>query len=227
MFKNIRFVLFVALALSGCSVYQPKAALPKSVFTTGYLADLESPTLQSSYDAIQDGPRKAARRNQIIYEYIWMVDMSYDSFEAKFFSGQAYATTAAEFSTIGLDAASAVTGSIALKSILAAAAGGVVGANASYQKNFFDQQSREAVAGVMRSARLTQLAVIETGMASCATVVPPCSNGNVYTLQQGLLDVLGYYHAGSVTSALEEISKASSSAASAAKQTIKLTREMR
>jgi hypothetical protein len=205
-------VLSVVLALSGCSVYQPKAPVPESVLTNNYLADLESPTLQSSYDAMPDGPLKAARRNAILYEYIWLVDASYDSYEAKFFSGQAYVATAVDFSTMGLNAASAVTGTAALKSVLSVIAGGITGSNASYQKNFFDQQTREVVVGVMRSARLTQLAVIETGMAS---------NSDAYTLQQGLLDVSEYYRAGTVIGALETISNSSSAASATARQAIK------
>jgi hypothetical protein len=91
---------------------------------------------------------------------------------------------------------------------------GVVGARASYQKNFFDQVTREAIVQVMRSARLAKLSEIETGMAS----------GSSYTLTQGLLDATDYYDCGTVTGALVAINQGSSQQSVTARQTMKSVR---
>jgi hypothetical protein len=214
------------LFLTGCAagIYQPKAPLPPATFTNNYLADLSSPTLLSSYDSLPDGPLKVARRNAILYEYIWLVDANYYTYEVGFFSGQAYVSTAADLAVMGTDAAAAITGTAATKSILAAVAGGVVGARSTYQKNFFDQITREAIVAQMRASRATTLAEIMQGMSACSAMIPCAANGITYTLEQGLLDVAAYYRDGTVISAVEAISSSTSQQAAAARQAMKSLR---
>lgn len=217
--------LAAILFCSGCqSVYRPKAAIPAATFSAPFLADLESPTLISAYDALPEGPAKVARRNQILYEYLWLVDNSYGNYENGFFSGQAFISTGADILNLALDTTGAVTGTAHLKSILAAASGAVTGLHASYQKNFFDQATRESIVQVMRAGRLTVRAEIEAGMANCNTAVVCAVSAPGYTLEQGLIDVAAYYDAGTVIGALLSISQSSAASASTARQTIRAMR---
>jgi hypothetical protein len=213
--KKLIAVLLLVLLTTSCSqsVYRAKAAIPVAQFSAPLVADLESPTLIRDYDAMPEGAAKIARRNQILWEYTWLVDNSYGAYEAGFFSGQAFVSTAGDFLNLALDTTGAVTGTAHLKSILAAASGAVTGARASYQKNFFDQATRESIVQVMRANRLTELVEIQTGMASPN-----------YTLEQGLMDVASYYDAGSVIGALVSISNSSAANATAAREAMRQLR---
>lgn len=223
--KRLIAVLLTALLTASCqSVYRPKAAIPTATFSAPFLADLESPTLISTYDAMPEGPAKVARRNQILYEYLWLVDDAYGNYENSFFSGQAFVGTGADVLNLALDTTAAVTGTAHLKSILAAASGAVTGIHASYEKNFFDQATRESIVQVMRAGRLTVLAEIQAGMANCSTAVVCAVGASGYTLEQGLLDVGAYYDAGTVIGALLSISQSSAATASTARQAMRQIR---
>lgn len=200
-------IIALVLCCSCQSIYRPKGAIPTSLLSTPYTADLSQPTLFTSYEALQFGKEKIARRNQVLYELIWLTDQQYNSYEASFFSGQSYVGTAADAAVIGMSAAGSVVGAAQIKSILAAASGSVVGLNSSYQKNFFDQATRESIVQVMRSSRMTLLARIETGMTQ---------SSGAYTLEDGLLDVGKYYDAGTITGALISISNSSAATTLAA-----------
>jgi hypothetical protein len=205
-------LLLSLVFMGGCSsmVYAPKPPVPRSTFSVPYLSDLSSPMLISVYNAMPEGSTKVARRNQIIFELVWLTDRSYDRYEAGFYSGQAYLNTATDLLELSLDAAASVTGTAATKSILSIIAGGVVGSKTSYEKNFYDQQTREVIVAKMEASRAEQLAVIETGMAISS-----------YTLEQGLLDAEAYYRAGTVIGALEAINNSTSQQANAAHQAMK------
>ena len=218
-------VVVLAFLLSGCgSVYHPRAAIPDKIFSAPFVSDLESPTLFSDFNALPEGAAKVARRNTILFELIHLTDVRYNTYEARFFSGQAYLSTATDFATMGLDAAGAVTGTAALKSILAVVSGGITGAHASYEKNFFNQATREAIVMQMRASRLSQLLVIEEGMNTCATSVACPASNTFYSLQQGFIDVGDYYQQGTVISALEAINNSSSLQSLQARQALKAMR---
>lgn len=217
--KRSMAILTIVLLTSSCSsVYRPKAAVPESIFSAPFLADLESPTLLKDYDALPEGPAKAARRNEILWEMIHLTDYAYENYETSFFTGQAFLSTAGDVLNIALDTTAAVTGTAHLKSVLAAISSGVTGSRASYQKNFFDQSTREAIVQVMRAARLTRLSEIESGMQNCATSLLCPTPGAPYTLEQGLLDVTAYYDAGTIIGALITISESSTQQSIAARQ---------
>jgi hypothetical protein len=221
------FAVTLSLILSGCgaSIYRPKPAVPTAVFSVPYLADLSSPNLFKDYDALPEGPLKVARRNAILWEYIWLTDQTYGNYETSFFAGQAFIATGADFLNIALSATAAVTGTAHLKSILAVASGSVTGMRASYEKNFYDLATREAIVQVMRSARLEQLATIEAGMATCSTSTPCGTNMASYSLEQGLLDVGDYFDRGTILGALMTIAHSSSQQAGAARLAMKTIRK--
>ncbi len=210
--KAIRIVLCVSLLMmTSCSslVYSPKPPL-LSTFSTPYVADLSSPTMIKDFNLLPDGPAKISRRNEIVWEIVYLTDASYRTYESGFFSGQAYVGTAGDIAVLSLDAVAAVTGTAHLKAVLAAISGGVTGARASYQKNFYDQASRDSIVQTMRANRLAQLAVIEQGMRS----------GSGYTIEQALLDATDYYDAGTVIGALITINTSASQVSTQARRSL-------
>jgi hypothetical protein len=93
-----------------------------------------------------------------------------------------------------------VTGTAHLKSVLSAIATGVTGIKTSYEKNFFDQQTRSAIVQKMRALRAEQLALLEDENHMKAGL-------SEYDLQGGINDVNRYYDAGTVIAALQSIAE--------------------
>jgi hypothetical protein len=205
----------------GCGL-RPKAIAPSAVFTNNFIADLSDPNLFTAYHALPDGPAKVDRRNQILTEELWLVDLAYGNFETGFYSNQAFIGMAGDIISIGTSTAGAVSGTAYMKSILAAVTGAAIGLQASYAKRVLDLATREMIVARMRADRLAALATIQEGMQNCATTT--CPTGLAYTLEQGLMDVTAYYNSGTVIGALQSIAESTSQQSQAAKATLKALR---
>jgi len=231
MFTNRRLCNYIVLVtacclLSSCAKYKPGRYIPPGVFKNQYLADVTSPTLLQTYNAMPaptpnpdtlaaaaQRQAKVDRRNQVLTELIALIDQNYSTFEDRYYGSDASVNFAGDVVNLGLTGVSSVTGTAHLKSVLSAIATGTTGIKTSYQKNFFDQQTRSAVVQKMRANRVTQLALIQDQNHMKAPVVCPpdgCPNvGGVpvapYSLETGLSDVEQYYQAGTIIGALQAI----------------------
>jgi hypothetical protein len=169
------------------------------------LADVSQPNLLAVYNALPDGndaqvKTKVARRNQILQELITIVDQNYEAFEARYYGSDASVNFAGDVVNLGLTGVSSVTGTAHLKSVLSAIATGTTGIKTSYQKNYFDQQTRAAVVQQMRALRASALTTLqdENHMKAGLTA---------YSLEQGLSDIDDYYNAGTIIGALQAIAQ--------------------
>jgi hypothetical protein len=146
-------------------MYTPKPYIPANTFKSQYMTDVTSPMLSQTYNAMPhdtDVQRQAkvARRNQILQELIALIDHNYSVFESKYYGSDASVNFGGDVVNLGLTGVSSVTGTAHLKSVLSAIVTGSTGIKTSYEKNFFDQQTRAAVVQKMRAGRATQLALI-------------------------------------------------------------------
>jgi len=211
-------LLTVCLLESNCTIYKPKPYIPPKTFRNQYLSDVASPMLLANYNALPESTNaqrqaKAARRNQILQELIALIDQNYSDFEAKYYGSDATVNFGGDLVNLGLTGVSSVTGTAHLKSVLSAIATGTTGIKTSYEKNFFDQQTRSAVVQKMRAGRATQLALIQDQNHMKAPVVCPAAGcpaaGGAavtpYSLETGLSDIDAYYQAGTVIGALQAI----------------------
>jgi len=184
---NCIVIVITCCLLSSCAKYKPKSYIPPGTFRQQYLADVTSPTLLQTYNAMPaptpspDTPAAAAqrqakvdRRNQILTELIALIDQNYSAFEDKYYGSDASVNFAGDVANLGLTGVSSVTGTAHLKSVLSAIATGTTGIKTSYLKNFFDQQTRSAVVQKMRAGRASQLALIQDQDHMKAPVVCPC-----------------------------------------------------
>jgi hypothetical protein len=197
-------VAFTAsLILSGCARYKPKNYIPPNTFKSQYLKDVMASDLLKNYDDIQDQAKKVTQRNKILIELIALIDQNYSNFEDRYYGLDAKVYFGGDVVNLGLTGVSSVTGTAHLKSVLSAIATGTTGIKTSYEKNFFDQQTRSAIVQKMRAGRATQLAVLQDKDHMKAAAV--CSNAGCspYTLEAGLSDVEQYYEAGTIIGALQ------------------------
>ena len=197
--------VFTLIGVEGCSVYKPKATIPNS-YAQQMLDDVSSKNLLKTYNAMPEAAedeksKKIARRNQILSELIWLVDRNYSNFEDHFYTSQATFSTGGDFVSLALTATTSVTGSAHLKSVLSAVATGTTGMKTSIEKNFFDTQTRSAIVTKMRSARATELAIIQNDKHMKGGLTD-------YSLETGLSDVQTYYDVGTLVGALQSIAEA-------------------
>lgn len=204
--------------VSSCTMYRPKPYIPPSTYKNQYLADVTSPMLLQTYNAMPqrsdaEKQAKVARRNQILQELIFLIDQNYSVFESKYYGSDASVNFAGDVVNLGLTGVSSVTGTAHLKSVLSAIATGTTGIKTSYEKNFYDQQTRSAVVQKMRAGRATQLALIQDQNHMKAPVVCPAAGCPAiagvavtpYSLETGMSDIDTYFEAGTVIGALQAI----------------------
>ena len=199
----------VAMLSMSCAtrvkLYQPKPPISPGKYRAVVIKELSDPKLVDNYENLpqatpEDQAKKVARRNRILREYVWLIDQNYDQFEAHYYGAQAGVNWAGDVVNIGLTGVSSVTGTAHLKSVLSAIATGITGIKTSYEKNFFDQQTRSAIVQKMRALRAEQLALLEDEHHMKAGVWE-------YGLQSGINDVNRYYDAGTVIGALQSIAE--------------------
>jgi hypothetical protein len=95
-----------------------------------------------------------------------------------------------------MSGAGSVVADAGVKSILAVASGGVVGATSSVDKQILNQQNMLAIIAVMDAQRTTQIGIIVQQEKTPVTTYP---------IESALVDLRNYYVQGTVLSALQGI----------------------
>lgn len=173
-----------------------------------------SSTWQHQYDTATGESKKQAR-NDILNDLMWLADDYYGQLTSQLRNNNAWRQTLFDAAKLGLGAAGSVVGGAELKAILAATGTAVQGLNTSIDKNFYAQQSVEAIVAAMDSQRAEDKKLVIAGMAQFADQTP------TYPLTQGLLDVQKYALDTTLTHALIALSQ--KAAAAAVKSTAELT----
>jgi hypothetical protein len=153
-----------------------------------------------------------ALRNQMAYRVMADVEDGYGHFEMSLSSSRALQSTLADATTLGLTAATSVVGAVDVKDILAVTTTAFHGTWTSYDKNFFQQKTTEAIISQMRASRKTKQAQLITNLDT--------RDVTSYPWDAAWLDLVDFYYAGTVPSALVEIS--SNAGLQAEQATIKL-----
>lgn len=154
-----------------------------------------------------------AQRNQIAFRVMAQVDAAYGSFELELASTRAGAQTAGDAAQLGLTAAATVIGGSDIKAILAATSTAFQGARISFDKNFFEQKTTEALISQMRASRKT----LKTQLLSSLSTRDVAS----YPIEASWTDLVAYYYAGTIPSALVDIASKAGADAAKADQSLK------
>ncbi|MGD0743783.1 MAG: hypothetical protein ABSA45_01375 [Verrucomicrobiota bacterium] len=201
MKSHFRFILLVmaacllSLCFTGCSTTRAsKPALINAARLPSF--NYTSPRASNYYLTVYDNaapPEKVKTRNAILNDLMAMIDFNYHEFEDTLHSEKVLKNATADVVTMGLTAASTAVVGAETKTILSAIATGVVGVNASLDKNVFQNNTVEALELEMRSLRAQKERELIVGMADTDAHYP---------LQSGIRDVIAYYYAGSLTDAM-------------------------
>jgi hypothetical protein len=172
-------------------------------------------------DDVKKGDLAAAQtlRNEIAYRVMTGIESGYGRFEMRLTTLRAGAQTGSDALQLGLTAATTVVGASDIKDILSATSTAFHGTWTSLDKNYFQDKTTEAIISQMRATRKTKQAQIITSLAT--------RNVTSYPLDAAWIDLVDFYYAGTVPSALVEIaSDAGSKADTATKDLNKAMAEL-
>lgn len=155
------------------------------------------------------------QRNQIVFRIIAQIDAAYGAFELNLSTRRAGLQTGGDAVQLGLSAAATLVGASDIKDILSATSTAFQGARLSVDKNFFEQKTTESLVSQMRASRKNLQAQILLSLSS--------RDVNSYPLESAWGDVVNYYYAGTIPSALVDIAGKAGNDAIKADQTLKDT----
>jgi len=135
-------------------------------------------------------------RNQILNDFIFLIDMNYHFVERGLYGRKAGYDFATDFTATTLSSLSALSGLSNIKTTLSAIASGVTSTHASFSKNVLQDLQMTAVIYKMRAMRSERLLRLIAGMEKGVTEYP---------IEQGIVDLGEYYNAGTFTSAVTEL----------------------
>jgi hypothetical protein len=157
-------------------------------------------------------------RNQIAYRVMADIESSYSKFEMSLTTQRAGFESGADTVQLGMSAAASLVGAADVKDILTASLTGFQGARLSLDKNFFREKTTESIISQMRASRKAKQAELIKSLAT-----RPVTD---YPWDAVWIDLVDFYYAGTVPSALVEIASTSGKKAEEATQNLSDTVEL-
>jgi hypothetical protein len=177
---------------------------------SGYSKSQFDSDVKAYRDAVKNGDLSTAQlqRNQIAYHVMADIESSYGKFEMNLTANRATQETLSNVTVLGLTAATGLVGASDVKDILAATSSAFQGSWQSYDKNFFREKTTESIVSQMRASRKTKQAQLITNLAA--------RNVADYPWDAVWIDLIDFYYAGTVPSALVGIASDTGAKAEAA-----------
>lgn len=217
-FKSPVYLCAGAFCLMACgcrSTMGPKmpAALSAPAVTGYKAADFNADV--SSYRAkiaASDNAGALALRNQIAYRVMGDIEVNYARFEMSLTTQRAGFESGSDAIQLGLSAAATLTGATDVKDMLTASLTAFQGTRTSLDKNFFQEKTTESIISQMRASRKTKQAQLITNLATRDVAS--------YPWDAAWIDLVDFYYAGTVPSALVEIASSAGAKAETATATL-------
>lgn len=214
-------LVVTATFLSSCSVftgYPPNYQNTSSVITADseYLSANVIKNEYSDADADRGNLNKKNYRDVVVYVRLEVIDINYYTFESKLSTAFNSVNLGSDLAALALNGLGATIGSSATKAALAAASAGVIGAKGAVDTDLFYQKTLPALVAQMRADRQTALLTIRKGLAQTVTAYP---------LDAALIDVNNYYIAGTLPSAVAQVTANAGAQLEQANKAISVTRD--
>ena len=204
--------ILVVVSQAGCrkqfsfSAPPPPSILKSTKYTTDtYNADL---TVYNN-NVTANAALARQTRDKIAYGFMGEIDDAYGQYTKVLYAGKGAFAVIGDTEVLGLTAAATIATHTPTKTILSALATGLTGVNLSFDKNFFAQQSFQAIAIAMQTRRDKARAAIAASLAN--------DDGVQYPLTAARRDLISYYYAGTLPGGLQELQEEAGAAAAAPK----------
>lgn len=196
-FRVFSFALALG-GLSGCAgrIEGPKppaviAPQPASYSPGAYVKDLQAYATATGADQI-------TLRNKMIYSIIAEIDYAFYNYETELFLKEGNFRVGADFVQLGLAAASTVSPAARTKTVLSALLSGVTGVNLSIDKNYFKQQTVQAITSSMEANRDR----VKTGILQQLKL-----DNTAYPFPAARADLIHYFFAGTLNAGLQQLTQ--------------------
>lgn len=163
----------------------------------------------------KDLPGALALRNQMAYRVMVDIEADYSKFEMNLTTERAGFETGADTVQLGMSAAASLVGATDIKNILTASLTGFQGARLSVDKNFFREKTTESIISQMRASRKNKQAELIRNLND------PKRDVTSYPWDAVWIDLVDFYYAGTVPSALVEIASGTGQKAEKATEDLK------
>ena len=137
------------------------------------------------------------KRNSILSSLILLIDIHHNQYERNLYQTRAAITSSMDIAVLGLTSAATIAGGEGTKAILAAIATGLNGSRLALEKNFIFEHTTPILLKEMRMNRNFKLNDIKKHMIDDSV--------EVYTLEQGLVDIYQYFNAGTIIDAMRSL----------------------
>jgi hypothetical protein len=174
----------------------PVIAVPSPDKTGNYTLANYADDLKSY--AAATGDAATALRNKMVYSVLAEIDYVFYDYETKLFLNEGRFNVAADFLQLGMAAGGTLTNGARGKTILSALLTGVTGVNLSVDKNFFRQQTVQAIASSMEANR-DRIKTVILQQLSKDTIA--------YPYQAARADLIHYFFAGTLPSGLQQLNQ--------------------
>ena len=193
---TLRLLLFSSLALlvAGCANKFASAPLADGLLTESLGKAYSEQSLDEIY---KRGGIGKAQRNIEINKLLTLSDNNYQEFRNNFYSNNSWTQVGFDWLSLGLSTAGALTTGGAAP-ILSGVSAAVQGAQGKFNSRFFLEKTTEALVNSMDTLRANKKELIVKKMANLSI--------QEYSTEEGVRDVLDYHAAGSLISALSQIS---------------------
>jgi hypothetical protein len=202
-------VMAPVLLLSGCAGKFVKPVTPSVVVIPPpsgkdggnytlekYKTDLAAYSSASESASATDVAKAIRLRNKMAYSLMAEIDYVFGDYETKLFLNEGSFHVASDFVQLGLAAGSTVAIGARGKTILSALLSGVTGTSLSVDKNFFRQQTVEAITSSMEANRDRIKTIILQQLKQDTTTYP---------FEAARSDLIKYFFAGTLSGGLLEL----------------------
>jgi len=209
---GLHMILTAAAVLNGCAAF---SGYPTNYQQEADVLSADKPFLTADVRTKANDPSNAVRggltpqqyRDTVVYRRIEVIDNYYYDFESKLTGTYNGIEVCADLTALVLNGFGAVTGTAAAKASLAAASAGVIGSKSVISTDIFYQKTLPGLVAQMKASRQQALLKIETGLVN---------DVSKYSLDAALLDVSAYYIAGTLPSAVSQVTAQAGAAQTAA-----------
>ena len=196
---------------SGGTIDTTKSISVTQVYNTkNYSDDLNDYTaaVKASLTDPSQLPKAKQARNNIIWGQMGAIERVYTVYHTRLFSDKNQLAIGSDSLTLGLTAASSIAGNAATKTVLSSLGTAFTGLGLSIDKNYFGQQSFQILGLAMQTRRDKVRAAIASNLEYCDVAT--------YPLLQAQRDLIQYFSAGTLDSALQELQEEAGTATAAA-----------
>jgi len=135
-------------------------------------------------------------RNRIIFRVRGEIQANYNEFKLRFFENRAKFDTASDWAELALSGAATIVAGERSKTILAAVLTAAKGGRLSVEKNWFREKTTETLISAMQAERDKRWTII---------VLKLGADANSYSLDEAWGDLVDFFYAGTLESALSSI----------------------